>query len=73
MGNLTLSDDRTRVLAERASDTAPFATLVAKIPVRHAVTFYSRFGDWFAWLEVILLAFILFTGPWRGVWRRNKP
>ncbi|HYA62946.1 MAG TPA: hypothetical protein VED66_07060 [Candidatus Sulfotelmatobacter sp.] len=53
-GILTISDDRGRVLAERSTNSAPFATLVATIPVTHHVTLYSRWGDWFAWLCILL-------------------
>ena len=34
-GYLTVSDDRGRILAETRSDSAPFATLVADVPVVH--------------------------------------
>jgi len=61
LGRLTLSDDRGRVLAERASDSAPFATLVGAVPVRHDPTLYSRTGDWFAWLVLILVGSALAT------------
>jgi apolipoprotein N-acyltransferase len=54
-GLLTVSDDRGRVLAERTSASAPFATLVASAPVRHNPTLYAQFGDWFAWLNIGLL------------------
>ena len=54
-GVLTVSDDRGRLLAERSSASAPFATLVANVPVRHDATLYARFGDWFAWLNMALL------------------
>lgn len=64
-GRLTLSDDRGRVLAERASDSAPFATLVGTIPVRHDATLYGRAGDWFAWLVLILVASALAASLWR--------
>jgi len=53
-GILTISDDRGRVLAQRSTGSAPFATLVATIPVTHHVTLYSRWGDWFAWLCILL-------------------
>ena len=58
-GLLTVSDDRGRVLAERTSASAPFATLVASAPVRHDQTLYARLGDWFAWLNIGLLLGIL--------------
>lgn len=65
-GLLTLTDDRGRIIAERASDSAPFATLVAQIPIRHTATLYNRLGDWFAWFDLVLLALILSTG-FRGM------
>jgi apolipoprotein N-acyltransferase len=62
-GILTLTDDRGRVLAERESSTAPFATLIGDIPVHHDRTLYARFGDWFAWLDLVLLAALLLNLP----------
>jgi apolipoprotein N-acyltransferase len=60
-GILTISDDRGRVLAQRNTASAPFVTLIAAVPVRHDATFYDRFGNWFAWLDLTLLA-ALFVG-----------
>lgn len=56
---LYATDDRGRVIAERDSGFVPFATVVAVVPVRHDATIYSRFGDWFAWLNLGLLAGLL--------------
>jgi apolipoprotein N-acyltransferase len=53
-GYLTVSDDRGRILAEARSDSAPFATLLAEVPVAHSATFYLIFGDWFAWFAVAI-------------------
>ena len=58
-GSLTVSDDRGRMLAEIRSDSAPFATLVAKIPAMHDATLYLLLGDWFAWVTVATLFFTL--------------
>jgi apolipoprotein N-acyltransferase len=58
-GFLTISDSRGRILAETRSDSAPFATLVADVPVEHHRTVYQLIGDWFAWVSVGLLAFVL--------------
>jgi apolipoprotein N-acyltransferase len=58
-GLLTVSDDRDRVLAQRDAATVPFASLVTTVPVRHDATFYVRFGDWFAWLNVAALVLLL--------------
>lgn len=59
LGILTVTDDRGRVLAERDTLAVPFATLVADIPVRHDVTIYSRFGNWFAWLNIAIFLALL--------------
>lgn len=56
---LYATDDRGRVIAERDTAFASFATVVATVPVRHDATIYSRFGDWFAWLNLALLAILL--------------
>ena len=58
-GYLTVSDDRGRILAEVRSDSAPFATLMATIPVAHDATIYLAMGDWFAWLAIATLGFTL--------------
>ena len=59
-GILSVTDDRGRVIAEQATNSAPFATLVASVPVRHDATLYARWGDWFAWVCVAGFVFILF-------------
>jgi apolipoprotein N-acyltransferase len=61
-GILTVSDDRGHVLAERDTGSAPFATLVASVPVVHEETLYARFGDWFGWLSVALVVICVATG-----------
>ena len=58
-GFLTVSDWRGRILAETRSDSAPFATLLADVPAEHHRTLYQMFGDWFAWVSLGLLAFVL--------------
>lgn len=58
-GFLTVSDSRGRVLAEIRSDSAPFATLLAEVPVEHNDTLYLLLGDWFAWLSLAILLFSL--------------
>lgn len=58
-GYLTVSDDRGRILAETQSDSAPFATLVADVPVVHDTTLYLIWGDWFAWVVLATLVFTL--------------
>ena len=61
-GILTVSDDRGRVLAQRDSKSAPFITLLARVPVRHTQTIYAQFGDWFAWLNIIALIALIAEG-----------
>jgi apolipoprotein N-acyltransferase len=61
LGLLTATDDRGRILADRNTLSVPFATVIATIPVRHDATIYSRFGDWFAWLDIVLLAVLMVT------------
>jgi apolipoprotein N-acyltransferase len=58
-GYLTVSDNRGRILAEARSHSAPFATLLAEVPVVHSPTLYLLLGDWFAWFVVALLFFAL--------------
>jgi hypothetical protein len=58
-GYLTVSDDRGRILAETQSDSAPFAALVANVPAAHETTVYLLLGDWFAWVALAALVFIL--------------
>jgi apolipoprotein N-acyltransferase len=59
-GILAVSDDRGRVLAQRATTTdTPFVTLVADAPVGHTATLYSRLGDWFANLNLALFGCLL--------------
>jgi apolipoprotein N-acyltransferase len=56
---LYAADDRGHVLGQQGTDFTPFATVVTTVPVRHDVTIYSRFGDWFAWLDIALLLALL--------------
>jgi apolipoprotein N-acyltransferase len=60
-GQLMVSDNRGRILAELASDAAPFTTLRADVPTGHAETLYLRLGDWFAWLALAGLGGALAT------------
>lgn len=57
-GYLTVTDNRGRVLAETRSDSAPFATLLARVPAMHDQTAYLLLGDWFAWLSIATLILI---------------
>ena len=57
-GRLTLSDDRGRVVAEASSEQRD-AELVGDLPLHDTTTPYSRLGDWFAWLDLLILAVVL--------------
>jgi apolipoprotein N-acyltransferase len=58
-GLLTVSDDRGRVVAEIASDTAPFAMLLATVPAGHGSTLFLLLGDWFGWYSIAVLIMAL--------------
>lgn len=60
-GLLTVSDGRGRILAQQDAATVPFASLLATAPIRHDNTLYVRWGDWFAWLNVVGLIVLLFS------------
>jgi apolipoprotein N-acyltransferase len=51
-GLLTLSDNRGRILAETATVPGRFVSLTGTVNVAPEKTFYTRTGDWFAWLCV---------------------
>lgn len=55
-GFLTVTDDRGRILGEVQSGSAPFASLLVDIPMRHDDTVFGRLGAWFPWLAALLLA-----------------
>lgn len=57
-GRLTLSDDRGRVVAEASSEQHD-ASLVGDLPLHHDRTLYTRWGDWFAYLDLVLLGCVL--------------
>jgi apolipoprotein N-acyltransferase len=58
-GLLTLSDNRGRILAEAATVPGRFVSIIAKINVSRAETFYTRTGDWFACLCVAAFLILL--------------
>jgi apolipoprotein N-acyltransferase len=57
-GRLTLSDDRGRVVAEASSEQR-YAELLGDVPLHETTTIYTRWGDWFAWLDLIVLGAVL--------------
>ncbi len=59
------SDSHGRVLAQTDHFRAAPHTLVANVPIQGVSTFYSVWGDWFAWLNIALLP-LLFIVAYRG-------
>jgi apolipoprotein N-acyltransferase len=59
MGYLTVSDDRGRILAETPSNSAPFATLLVEVPTTHHSTAFLLLGDWFGWMSLAMLSYIV--------------
>jgi apolipoprotein N-acyltransferase len=58
-GLLTLSDNRGHILAEATTVPGRFASISGKIDVAHEKTFYTRTGDWFAWLCITAFLILL--------------
>jgi len=58
-GLATVCDSRGRIVAEAASYEAPEQLLVADVRPGSGDTFYSRGGDWFGWVCLILLGAVL--------------
>ena len=45
-----------RVLSDLPTEANPKALLLAELPLGPGRTFYSRYGDWFAWVNVVIAA-----------------
>ena len=58
-GILSLSDNRGRVIAEAPTVPGRFVTVTGKLNATRERTFYSRTGDWFAWLCLVALLALL--------------
>ncbi|MBB4685437.1 nitrilase-related carbon-nitrogen hydrolase [Amycolatopsis jiangsuensis] len=55
-GNVVLADGYGRVVAEaRTGGPAAFTTVTADVPAGPGDTAYTRFGDWFAWLCLLIV------------------
>jgi apolipoprotein N-acyltransferase len=61
-GRLTLADSHGHIIAEKTSAAGRFVNLSGDLPVPVARTFYTRAGDWFAWLCVAAFGALLMTG-----------
>ncbi len=72
-GVLTLSDGYGRVVVEKASSTAPEALLVGDISPGRGATPYTRLGDWFAWVNVLILPALLAGAAVSGSSANAKP
>jgi apolipoprotein N-acyltransferase len=60
VGLLTASDDRGRILAEQSTrPDGAFTTMLAAVPVRYDPTLYQKWGDWFAWMDLVAVAALL--------------
>jgi len=69
-GLLTLTDNRGRILAEAATVPGRFVSITGKVNVTRTATFYTRTGDWFAWLCAAMF-FVLLAS--RFFSRRSQP
>ncbi len=58
-GELTISDYRGKVLYEASSTNNNAATLIGKISPQTTKTIYSRFGDWFGFINLIAAFYFL--------------
>src|SRR5206468_9173719 len=58
-GLLILSDNRGRILAETATAPGRFVSITGKVNVTRERTFYTKTGDWFAWLCVAIFVTLL--------------
>lgn len=59
-GQLTLSDDRGRVIVEVSSKgVAGVASAIGDLPVRSTRTWYPRLGEWFGWLNLMAALAVL--------------
>lgn len=68
-GSVYVSDNRGRILAEVRTNSAAFVTAITDVPVAHAVTLYQRLGNWFAWVALVLLLWVVV----QALRLRNKP
>ena len=61
---LTVADDRGRIVAETASNAAPFALLMSNVRVGHDETLFLLLGDWLGWCAIALLAIVVARAVW---------
>ena len=58
-GLVTISDDRGRVIARGNTNPTGISHVIADVPLGSGETLYRRFGDYFAWLCIGLVAAML--------------
>lgn len=65
-GRLIISDDRGSVLAEASSEKSKHASVIGEVCTKAGgLTLYSRWGDWFGWLNLFLaVAQIVMLSHW---------
>ena len=57
-GRLTISDEKGRILSEANSEKGEAAELTGRIQPAASSTIYSRWGDWFGWLSLLIALII---------------
>ena len=63
-GLLTLSDSYGRVLYQAPSSNRPYASVVARVPVGTGATLYTRLGNTFGWIALVLGVVLGVAAPW---------
>jgi len=58
-GRMTISDDRGRVQYEASCESKQLTTMTGELRPSTGRTLYSRWGDWFGWLVVLLSVLLL--------------
>ena len=58
-GLLTLSDNRGRIVAEIETALDRFVSITGNVNVSREQTFYTRTGDWFAWICLAVFVSLL--------------
>jgi apolipoprotein N-acyltransferase len=71
-GLLTLSDNRGRIVSETATAAGRFVSISGRVNVARKETFYTRTGNWFAWLCVATFVFLLASSMFTS-WKAFRP
>lgn len=61
-GYLTVSDASGALIAKQPSKIDMPTYVVVNVPLYYGLTFYAKYGDWFAWLCIILCILLVFRG-----------